>query len=135
MPFNFHVYKGAKTRDSQTAVEGQRYATDPNATGEIGIGNFTQAQKDALGKYRNKSLMRYADVDAYFCSACWYVFGVECPVCHARSALAHNRPANIVKDDPLFEVPAYPTYDKYQGNIWVVTTCRKCSFSFRVIKR
>jgi hypothetical protein len=135
MPITFHVNKGAKTRDSQTAVEGQRYATDPNATGEIGTGNFTNRQKDALGVYQARALMRYADVDAYFCNACWYVFGVECPRCHAASEPAHNRPVVVGHDDPLFEVPTYPIYDRYQGNIWVVTTCRKCSFGFRVIKR
>jgi hypothetical protein len=119
-----------------TPDEGQeRYANDPYKTGETGQGNFTTAQRDALGRYKNSGALRYADVDAYFCSACWYVFGVTCPVCGARSERAHNRPATITRDDPLFEVPFFPSYDKAKGVVWVECTCRKCSYSFRVLKR
>lgn len=135
MPLNVHVYKGKKTRDSQTAVEGQRYATDPNATGSIGTGHFTQAQEAALARHRNRSLMRYKDTSAYFCPACWYVFGVTCPRCGAVSEKKHFRPTTITRDDPLFVVEHLPEYDRMDGLVWVVTTCRKCDFSFRVIKQ
>jgi hypothetical protein len=116
--------------------EGQeRYATNPNKTGETGQGNFTNAQKDSLGKFTATASLRYADPNAYFCTACWYVFGVTCPRCGAKSAPAHYRPVVDDKDDPLFRVARYPVYDRAKGNTWVVATCRKCSFSFRVLKR
>jgi hypothetical protein len=135
MPLDIHVYKGPKTPDSHPAFGQERYAPNPNATGSIGSGNFTNAQKDALERYQQSRILRYQDPDAYFCSACWYVFGVECPKCHAKSEPGHNRPTYIAHDDPLFEVDSFPEYDRKDGRIWVVTTCRKCSYSFRVIKR
>ena len=131
MPLDILTYEGKHIPD-----EGQeRYATDPNKTGETGKGSFTNAQKDALGSFTAKSSLHYADPNAYFCTACWYVFGVTCPKCGAKSAPAHYRPVADDKDDPLFEVAHYPDYEKVRGSVWTVTTCRKCSFSFRVLKR
>jgi len=130
MPLDIHR-KGKKVRE----VGREKYAGDPNATGSVGSGNFTTAQNTYLAEHSKRAMLRYAIAQAYFCSACWYVFGVECPKCGARSEPAHYRPTTITKDDVLFEVPHYPEYDWKDGVAWVVTTCRKCSFSFRVIKR
>jgi hypothetical protein len=133
MPLDIHVYDGKKTPDSQDGQE--RYADDPNKTGQTGQGNFTNAQRDALGNYTANASLRYADPNAYFCTACWYVFGVTCPKCSARSAPAHLRPVVDDQDDPLFEVIRPGVYEKVRGSVWAVVMCRKCSFSFRVLKR
>jgi hypothetical protein len=120
----------------ETEFDGNdRYATDPYAASIPGQGNFTVAQKDTLGKYSVNALMKYKDFDAYFCHACWYVFGVTCPKCGAESEKRHFRPSDIGKDDPLFEVQQYPDYEESHGLVWVTTTCRKCSTSFRVLKK
>jgi hypothetical protein len=127
MPLDIHSRKYQHAPD----VGEDRYAGDPNATGEIGTGNFTVAQKNALGAYKQQSLMRYRDIDAYFCKACRYVFGVECPQCKSKSETSH--PGALGKDDPMFEVRGDNDYDFKEGMPWVITTCRKCSFSFRVL--
>jgi hypothetical protein len=132
MPLDIHTYKGAKTPDS--AMGNERYATNPDSTTIADRGHFTNAQADALGRLKQRSVLRYKDPTAYFCSACWYVFGVTCPNCQAKSEPAHNRPTKIAKDDPLFEV-VDNSYDRKEGVIWVEVRCRKCSYGFKVIKR
>jgi hypothetical protein len=108
-----------------------RYATDPDATGSIGSGNYTVAQKNALGEYGRRGLMRYKDIDAYFCKDCRYVFGVECARCKIQSAPTHGFDTSEI----IFEVRGGEDYDQKEGMVWVITTCRKCSFSFRVLVR
>jgi len=130
MPLDIHVKKYQHIPD----IGQERYATDPDATGSIGTGYFTNAQNNALAEHSKQSLMRYKDLDAYFCSACWYVYGVTCPKCYVKSDPPHMRPT-VRKDDPLFEVRGGEDYDRKEGLIWVITVCRKCSFSFRVIVR
>lgn len=132
MPLDIHVYKGPKTRDSLYGQE--KYATDPNAATPSGEGSFTEKDRKILAHHEKRAMMRYKDDTAYFCSACWYVYNVICPRCKARSQPTHYRPDNITSDDPLFEVGTNAEHDRFEGYVWVVTTCRKCSFSFRVIK-
>jgi hypothetical protein len=135
MPLDVHVYKGKKSPLSDPRFEGQKYATDPNATGTIGQGNFTNDQLRVLANYKNRASMRYKDLSAFFCSACWFVYGVECPSCHARSPKDHFRSTESADDDPIFEVRGGMDYDRKDGLTWVIATCRKCSFAFRVIVR
>jgi hypothetical protein len=108
-----------------------RYATDPNKTGETGQGNFTTAQKNALGNFGQRAMMRYKDIDSYFCKNCRYVFGVTCPKCGIKSQSVHG----LDTSETIFEVYGGDEYDRKEGMTWVITTCRKCSFSFRVLVR
>jgi hypothetical protein len=127
----FHVYKGRKTRDSVGGA--QRYATDPNATGEIGTGNFTAAQATALGEYSRKALMRYKDPNAYFCHACRRAFGVECPKCGTKSPKRHDMSGLGTEEDMFRVTRDGEGLDRYQWAIWTKITCRKCDFEFRVM--
>lgn len=108
-----------------------RYAGDPNATGETGQGNFTTAQKNALGAYSNRTSLRYRDIDAYFCRDCRYVFGVTCPKCGIKSKPIHGCSTSEV----IFSVRGSNEYDWKEGMAWVVATCRKCDFGFKVLVR
>ena len=110
-----------------------RYATDPDATGSIGSGNYTVAQKNALGEYGRRGLMRYKDIDAFYSISSDYVFGVTCAKCGIES-----RPAfTCGPSETIFEVSSSESrqFDQKEGMVWVITTCRKCSFSFRVLVR
>jgi hypothetical protein len=127
MPLDIHVKKFQHVPD----IGEDRYATDPEKASETGQGNFTTAQNNFLGRFGQGSMMRYKDIDAYFCKDCRYVFGVTCPKCGIKSAPLHG----FDTSETIFEVRGADDYDRKEGMVWVITVCRKCSFSFRVLVR
>lgn len=90
-------------------------------------GSFTTKDRETLGLYKHHGLMRYKDLEAGYCIACGTVYGVSCPNCKAEAG-AHGR-----HDDSLFIVNRPLESDRYQGQEWTLTQCRKCDYKFKVL--
>lgn len=139
MPLNFHVYDGPKTPDSAPWMGQERYATDPNSATQTGQGGQTNADNDRLGEFTARALLRYRDVDAYYCSGCNSVFGVKCPRCGLCSdgydVLRMNTIGHALSNGGERTFRMIPEYDWFEGLVWVRVACRKCDFEFRVTKR
>ena len=106
----------------------ERYAGDPYATGEKGTGNFTTQQQELLGRHKRDALLRYKDVDAFFCQACRCVVNVKCPRCRVESGKEHG-------SYQVFVVEQEGRYTRFDSYTWARISCKKCDFEFRVIVR
>ncbi len=106
-----------------------KYAHDPEAASIPGVGNFTTREKQLLYTFRTRGMLRYRDFEGYYCQACAYVYNVKCPVCGVHSTRAHLRP-----EEDIFVTDNPAEYDTFHGIVWVKVHCRKCDFTFRVMR-
>lgn len=103
------------------------YSSDhssPTARGD----SFTLKERNQLGEYRQRGLLRFRDTNAFFCSACYQVFGAYCPNCKVRANANHSFDGETVFRDE-------GSLDNWNGFIWRQVTCLKCDYSFKVIFR
>lgn len=87
-------------------------------------------ERNALGYYEARGLLRYRDFDAYYCTVCRYVYGVVCPRCGVAAPTLHLYAAS---EEPIFVVESPLETENWNGLVWTKTRCRKCDFRFRVI--
>jgi hypothetical protein len=87
-------------------------------------------ERNTLGVFRARGGLRYKDMDAYFCTACETVIGVECPNCKTKSGDHRN-----TFDVGVFVVERPLTTDRYMGAPWTKVYCRKCDFAFHILVR
>lgn len=95
--------------------------------------NLTSRELNTLGRYRHLGLMRYKDLDAFYCSECSIVFNVKCANCGIRSE--NTKHMAMENSDAVFNVERPLTTIKADGLYWTVVECKKCDFRFRVIVR
>lgn len=103
------------------------YTTSHNAPTARGDG-FTLKERNQLGEYRQRGLIRFRDVNAFFCKACRQVFGVYCPNCKVRSNPTHASDGDAVFTDMSLS-------DSWDGFDWRLIKCLKCDYLLRVIIR
>jgi len=92
------------------------------ATGD----NFTSAEEAILAHHSKRGLLKYKDLEAGYCLACGAVYNVQCPLCSVKSDVYHD-------SEQFFKVKRPVEARREDGFNWVVVTCRKCDFLFRVI--
>ncbi len=94
----------------------------PTARGD----SFTIREKGWLGRYSANAMLRFRDVNAYYCSACDRCYGIYCPNCKITTSPIHLPDAEKV-------FIASGITDRWDGHTWMRITCRKCDFVFKVI--
>lgn len=94
-----------------------------SATGD----NYTTREREMLGRYRIDNRLKYRDPDAGYCTSCENVYNVRCPRCDAFSGKMHDTTSGFFSVQRPLEVK------REEGRNWVVISCRKCDFGFRVM--
>lgn len=96
-----------------------------SATGDT----YTYREQEVLDHFSRRGLLRYKDVDAYYCQACEITYNVRCPRCRTEGFQRHGQYPEF---DALFK-RSNGVFELWDGYIWTRVECSTCEYTFKVI--
>lgn len=90
--------------------------------------HYLRKEEEILGHFAKRGMLRYKDVDAYYCQACTRVIGITCPKCKLQASKGHSSAEATFRR-------IGDTFERWDGYTWVQIECPKCDFRFKTIVR